>query len=114
MSVQFPTNCGGVEGKAIFIDTEGSFSVSRLKGKHFSLTSLNNYNEISSTEMAIWTEKHISNILKSTQNKNITSIKSLTVDTMLKQIYYFRFDLLLQLIKQDDVNLYHLQMSKLH
>jgi hypothetical protein len=27
-----PEECGGVQGQAIFIDTEGSFNVSRLEG----------------------------------------------------------------------------------
>ena len=27
-----PKACGGVQGQAVFIDTEGSFNVSRLKG----------------------------------------------------------------------------------
>jgi len=32
VSVQIPEQCGGVQGQAIFIDTEGSFNASRLEG----------------------------------------------------------------------------------
>lgn len=32
VSVQMPELCGGLQGQAIFIDTEGSFNISRLQG----------------------------------------------------------------------------------
>jgi RecA/RadA recombinase len=38
-----PEECGGVQGQAIFIDTEGSFNVSRLEGSvHICYSSINN------------------------------------------------------------------------
>lgn len=33
VSVQLPSSVGGVGGEAVFVDTEGSFTVGRLKGK---------------------------------------------------------------------------------
>lgn len=34
MSVQLPKSVGGVGGEAVYVDTEGSFTVKRLKGKY--------------------------------------------------------------------------------
>jgi hypothetical protein len=35
VTVQIPEECGGIQGQAIFIDTEGSFNASRLEGFMF-------------------------------------------------------------------------------
>jgi len=35
ITVQMPKEYGGTQGQAIYIDTEGSFNVSRIEGNHF-------------------------------------------------------------------------------
>ncbi|KAK4315078.1 hypothetical protein Pmani_013672 [Petrolisthes manimaculis] len=67
VSVQVPVSVGGVGGQALFIDTEGSFTSSRIK------------------DMASHAVHHVQSI--STDNPDAATF---TVESILKGIHYFR------------------------
>ncbi|KAL7647947.1 UNVERIFIED_CONTAM: hypothetical protein RMT77_001563 [Armadillidium vulgare] len=66
VSVQLPSFIGGVEGEAVYVDTEGSFSILRLK------------------EMADWAERHTHQVYDGSKISNFNTKE------ILNGIYYFR------------------------
>lgn len=67
VSVQLPSSVGGVGGEAVFIDTEGSFTVGRLK------------------DMATSAVHHVQTI-----GSDCVDLSGFTVESILKGIHYFR------------------------
>ncbi|XP_063612965.1 DNA repair protein RAD51 homolog 3-like [Penaeus indicus] len=67
VSVQLPESVGGVGGEALFVDTEGSFTVGRLK------------------DMAGHAVEHVQNIAG-----DEIDVSSFTIESILKGVHYFR------------------------
>lgn len=67
VSVQLPSSVGGVGGEAVFIDTEGSFTVGRIK------------------DMASHAVHHVQTF--GSENNDVSSF---TVESIMKGIHYFR------------------------